>query len=955
MLRPLPKDDVTRKPQKPRENQAGAGLAGRSIGAKVGFFLLAALGVSALFLQMVHRERLPFGAWIGLASSLVATSGIVGLFGLFTLPGGRPPAPTRDPIRSAEREADETAPDGPRLGRLPGEPLVLSLRVTAPLALAILIGGAAIFGYAGLPITIVVALATLLPSTIRRPALLLVVIVSLVYLPLLGVPALWDPWETHYGEVAREILSRNDWISLWWAQDGWFWSKPVLVFWTEALAMSALGVNPLPDANPAHPEWALRLPVFLMSLAALLAVYALVRRHFGARAGVLAGLVLATTPHYFLLAHQSITDMPLVACLTVSLCFLMLALSEDPTEEPRVHVIGPARVSARTLAVFALVLLVLPQAVYLVSRNATLDTRRAVLVVHEDAYLHGSAGNAGVAGNAELREMHPDVRWPLGAALGLGEGSPLSGVDLAQPAFQGAMWLLLLALAAFLVARERTTQGLLMVGFYVSCGLGLMAKGLPALALPGLVALLYLVGSGRFGVLFRGELRIGLGVLIVAIVGVPWYLAMFVRHGKAFVDRLLIHDHINRLAQGVHGDNGSLQYFLRELGYALFPWVALAPAAVAGFFWYRRGAGDAQDPARAGREQTLVFLALWAVSAFALFSAMITKFHHYIFPAVVPVAVLSGLLLDRLWGEAAVRAPRRLRAAATFAALVAGPLLALGVAGSAGRVRGRIPARVPEPERADWIVRNPWPEPAWIALVVGGIALLGLAYVALKRTSSAERSAYAEPRRLGLSVAMLAGAAVLAFVGRDFSWVTASRPQGYERLAHLFVYNYGRPWPAMYDYRPILLGFAVVATVLSVLAAGQRLRPLMARALLGLSIAFAAWGVNVYMVDLADHWSIRPLVERYYATRGGPEEPFVAWQMNWKGENFYTGNRVQVFTSTDNRAVRQWIADHAGTKAFFALERGRLTSFRGLVQGREVRELTTERDCNKFVLVEVVL
>ena len=99
-----------------------------------------------------------------------------------------------------------------------------------------------------------------------------------IYLPLLGTTSLWDPWETHYGEVAREILARNDWISLWWAQDKWFWSKPVLLFWMEALSMGFLGVDFMPDANPANPEWALRLPTLVMTLAALAVVYATIRR-----------------------------------------------------------------------------------------------------------------------------------------------------------------------------------------------------------------------------------------------------------------------------------------------------------------------------------------------------------------------------------------------------------------------------------------------------------------------------------------------------------------------------------------------------------------------------------------------------------------------------------------------------------------------------------------------------
>jgi 4-amino-4-deoxy-L-arabinose transferase-like glycosyltransferase len=940
-----PRVDVSRKSENPLKNPAELPRTAsprlarlyRTLGAAA----LALLGLAGLFVLMASEGRVPRGALIGLFTTLTATLGLVHLLGGFELPEG---ALVRSPSESS-------------LGRQPNEPAWAAPRVTVPLALLVLTVGVAGFGYDGLPITILLSLAALLPSAFSRPGLLLFVVVSAIYLPLLGVYGLWDPWETHYGEVAREILSRNDWISLWWAQDGWFWSKPILIFWMEALSMSALGVNPLPDAHPAHPEWALRLPIFLMSAVAVWAVYSLVRRHFSPRAGLLAGLVLATSPHFFLLAHQSITDMPLVACLTVSLCFLMLAFAEDPSRVGDAYRVGPFHLSARTAVLSALFILVLPQAMYLVTRNVTM-VEPGLFAWHLDDFLHGSAGNAGIDGNAALHTAHPAVTWPLWFILGLPERGHAAffDLDLAQPAFQALLWLAALAPLLYAARKERTAQGLLMYGFYIACGLGLMAKGLPALALPGVIALFYLAGSRRWDVLFRGELRVGTGMLVVTAVGMPWYLAMYVRHGRPFLDRLLIHDHIDRLASAdVHGDHGSLQYFLAQLGYAIFPWVALAPAAVASFWWYRRRRPKAAelDPQVEAREQTLVFLALWAVSAFVLFSAMMTKFHHYVFPVVPPVAILCGILLHRLWGESAADSSRVTRAAGTSAALASGPVAALAVGGMMGRIRGVIPAWVPEAEKSDWVMRNAWHPAASIGLLGLALLLFGVGFWLLRRTQGPER--FGEPRRLGLSVALLAGAAVLAFVGRDLSWVTPTRPQGYERLIDLFVYNYTRLWPAQFDYRPILSGFAVVAAVLSVLAAGRRLRPVLMRAFLGLALTFAAWGVNVYMIDLADHWSIRPLVERYYAARKGPEEAIVAWQMNWKGENFYTGNRVRVFTQLDNRAVRTWIESHDGEKAFFVLERTRLTSFRGLMAEREVEELTTERDCNKFVLVSAEL
>jgi len=105
------------------------------------------------------------------------------------------------------------------------------------------------------------------------------------------------------------------------------------------------------------------------------------------------------------------------------------------------------------------------------------------------------------------------------------------------------------------------------------------------------------------------------------------------------------------------------------------------------------------------------------------------------------------------------------------------------------------------------------------------------------------------------------------------------------------------------------------------------------------------------MSDLAGHWGLRNLAARYYEERESPEEPLLAWQMNWKGENFYTGNRVYAFAETDNKRIKKWIADNEGRRVYVVLEHKRLSRFEKLVPGRTVRALSTRRDNNKFVLV----
>ncbi len=955
-----------------------------------GWAAATALGWGGVFFLMSRAEQLTIGGRhvgvvVGLPLALLGTAGVLGLMGLF------------------EEGLEEARPLARTVfARLPGEPWWCAPGYGATLAVLLLFVIAGLGGYHNFPMAILLACAALMPAAWRRPGLLVFVLTAAAYLPWLGTWSLTDPWETHYGEVTREILSRDDWISLWWAQEDWFWSKPIWIFWAEALSMALLGIPYHPDQFPEHAEWAIRAPHALLAIGAAMATYGAIGRLFGKRVGVLAALALATVPHFFFIAHQAITDMPFVGNMTIAMMLLIVALADDPEEEVRSYRVGSLVLSARHAVLGALVLVVGAEAFYLLSRNVTFVSGEG-FAWHGDEFLFGSAGNDGVPGNASLRTVRPY----------------LDGL-LAQPAAQGLYWLVGLALALWLLRRERTVQGLRMTAFYFFCAMAFMGKGLPGVALPGLVALLYLLASGRWNLLLEGRLRVGRGVLIVPLVGLPWYVAMYVRHGPPFTDRLLIHDHINRLAAGVHGDKGTIQYFLEQLGFALFPWVALVPAAILGWIWLRRereAQSFAVPPGSAGamraldrelpvrRRETLVLLGLWFFSAFTLFSVMITKFHHYIFPAVPPAAIASGILLDRFLGSETVLAAARRKLAVACAALGAAALV-LAVAGAWGDPRGIVPEGLSVTEARDWVLRHPWPRwavgllaagglGAWllagwwlrepgedasegeasrnrrVAVVgVGGLllALLGspwamvlgasavLVAIAVWRGGGAIGADESERQeRLALGVAVLAGTALVVFVGRDLSWATTARPQGYERFIHLFVYNYKRAWPEQFDYRPILTGFAVVASVVCAALTVARLRRVMVPALLGLGLSLAAWGVDVYLPDLAPHWGQRDLIAKYYAERSGPEEPLVAWQMNWKGENFYTGNRVSVFVKLDNKAIRKWIEQHRGKTAWFVLEHGRLGSFRSLLAGRRIEEVTTKRDNNKFILLRVRL
>ena len=897
------------------EAEAGGGVGGGVGGGgeragRLRGLLLSVVGLLSCFGLMAYEHQVRHAAAFGLLGMLVAALGLLRAFGMITRAQPEQRPWLVEIFAAKEGEASWAAPTR-----------------TVPVALTLLGVGGAIVGADKLFFVIVAALAVLLMSAIRRPALLVFVAASAVMLPNLGGYGLWDPWETHYGEVSREILSRNDWISLWWAQDRWFWSKPILIFWSEALTWSALGLEYRPNLPLHHVEWALRLPIFTMAMGALLAVYACLSRIFSPRAGVLGALALVTMPHFFFLSHQAITDMPFVANMTIATCLLLMAFATDSDREAEVVRIGPYALSARELVVGLLLLLVLPQIGYLASRNITM-VESFKFAWHGDQFLSGSAGNDGVPGNTAVYRAEPSIK---GFA--------------AQPIMQALYWLVGLSLVVWSLRRERRVQTLLMVAFYVFCALAFMGKGIPGFALPGVVALGALGVSGRWSLLLEGRLRVGLGIVIIAITGMPWFVAMYMRHGAAFTDRILVHDHLNRLAAGVHGDNGSIQYFIEQLGVGLFPWVALIPAALALLSLGRAHAAE-ETPVERTQRETVETTALWFTAVFVLFSAMVTKFHHYIMPAVPPLALLTGVLLDRMLPTTSPDAKAQDRVVALASGLCAPIALLLGVGGLMGDVRGVIPKNVATAARADWILLHGLPLAGSLVLIAIGLSLAAIS-VRQARRASVPASSGTD----GFTVAVLAGVMICAFVGRDLSWNAGGKPVGYERLIHLFVYNYGRPWPDQFDYRPVLTGFAVVAVVSALVAAFRFLRATGVYMLLGTALAFSVWCLDVYMIDLTPHWGQRELFDRYFAERKSPSAPIVAWQMNWKGENFYTGNRVAVFVQLDNKELKPWLEKHKGEQAFFVLEHGRLANFNRLMPGGKSTSLTTKHENNKFILV----
>jgi len=906
------KDGVDAKDAKPaKDDDAAALLTKGNPLRRLRGGATAAVGALGAFLVMAHDAQLRNGVAMGTVFVAIAAFGVMDLLGTFD-----------DPADRVDGTTTLSALGWP-IGQAAASGLLFALSLMGaasgfgPQALWGAVVTLVFLGFVASVYQLGVAIGPWAKDELglarpiwRRHGFWVVAAGALLYLPAMGSYSLWDPWETHYGEVAREILSRDDWISLWWAQDGWFWSKPILNFWIQAIAMASLGTHYQPDAMligygggpSAHPEWVVRAPVVLMTLLAMYLLYKGVARIFGRRAGLLGGLVLATMPDWFFLAHQTMTDMPFVAAMTAAMGLLLLGLHTDEGQLARVYEVKTGskiwRLSGWHLVFGAILMCVIPQVLYLLSRNIELVVHGGPkgFRPHFDEFKSGSGmGNCGGLPGNEACAVTSPASIPRGMAAHPtgGVGSFLSRYFVAvEPSLQALFWAVVAGSLLYMNWGERRLRRLYYLAAWFFAAIATMAKGPAGFALPMICAFAYVCTKKKWSELARLELVSG--ILVILAVALPWYVAMYVRHGSPFTDRLIFHDMFNRAFHHVHdtneGDDTSFRFYIWQLGYAMFPWTGLAPLGLV--YWLRRG-----DSADRGRGDVSVFLAMWFIFAFALFSFMGTKFHHYIFPAVPPVAMLIGIVLDDMLGRARV------------ATTAAGAPLSSGY---------REPA--PPLDSGDDARR------AHEQLMIGGAAL--------------------------------AGAFVIALVGRDL----IIKPEGADqpgaiRLLHLFTYNYRRPWPETLDFSTSLTVFTVVGAALLALMILRTLRPRLTVAFTAFALAWAVWGLDVYMVKTAPHWGQHEVIEAYYANRAGAQEPLVAYQMNWKGENFYTGNKVPAFVSS-GATFTNWIHQQKekGTKVvFFVTEHSRTGGLRSEVGAKSYREVTDKALCNKFVLVRAEL
>jgi 4-amino-4-deoxy-L-arabinose transferase-like glycosyltransferase len=186
---------------------------------------------------------------------------------------------------------------------------------------------------------------------------------------------------------------------------------------------------------------------------------------------------------------------------------------------------------------------------------------------------------------------------------------------------------------------ERRRIFLLFLG--VPLGLGILTKGPVALIISGGVGMVIwfyytLKRQKKWHELFNWQLAVGL--VIAALICVPWYLAMWHRFGAVFIQSHFGYHMFARFTTAIEDHGGNQWYFY--LYYVIMLFIGLFP-------WSANIIGSIRLAIKQPSNSSLLLL-IWAAVIFIFFNIAQTKLPGYVVPMLPPIAILIGCWWDQL-------------------------------------------------------------------------------------------------------------------------------------------------------------------------------------------------------------------------------------------------------------------------------------------------------------------
>jgi len=134
----------------------------------------------------------------------------------------------------------------------------------------------------------------------------------------LGDRPLWDIDEGMHAATSKDMILTGDWVTPTMNGEK-FYDKPPLFNWLVAFSFLLFGFT----------EFAARLPAAVLGTACVFATYILARKMFGRLAGLLSGVILATSLEFLLMAQVVVHDVALALAVTLALLFFWFAFHDE--------------------------------------------------------------------------------------------------------------------------------------------------------------------------------------------------------------------------------------------------------------------------------------------------------------------------------------------------------------------------------------------------------------------------------------------------------------------------------------------------------------------------------------------------------------------------------------------------------------------------------------------------
>ncbi|WKN31931.1 glycosyltransferase family 39 protein [Porifericola rhodea] len=178
---------------------------------------------------------------------------------------------------------------------------------------------------------------------------------------------------------------------------------------------------------------------------------------------------------------------------------------------------------------------------------------------------------------------------------------------------------------------------------YAAMGLGVLAKGPVAIALPGLVFLIYLMTTVRLSWANVWRMRPHLGTLIVLAIALPWYMAVHFQTDGAWTEGFFLKHNVGRFTSEMEGHGGSPFIIPLIVFIGLLPFSMFLPQALISAFKERR-------------TNPLLWISTITAFMFVLFfSFSQTKLPNYPAPSYPFFAIIIGYWLNRAYQLASAK------------------------------------------------------------------------------------------------------------------------------------------------------------------------------------------------------------------------------------------------------------------------------------------------------------